>query len=96
MERLDAASDMKVYLCGVVNWLFENSDYEPKPKVIPEIPCFSRCNILIKNDKEMNIEPMHGNGLFLQCQLQGFYDIISLSTYQYYVLSAIRKLAFIL
>lgn len=48
------------------------------------------------NDKEMNIEPMHENGLFLQCQLQSFYDTISLSTYQYYVLSAIRKLVFIL
>lgn len=48
------------------------------------------------NDKEMNIEPMHGNGLFLQCQLQDFYDIISLSTYQYYVLSAIQKLVFML
>ena len=52
-------------LCGVIDWLFENPDYDPKPKVIPEIPCFSRCNILIGNDKEMNIEPMHGNNLFL-------------------------------
>ena len=32
----------------------------------------------------------------LNGKMRGFYDIISLSTYQYYVLSAIRKLVFIL
>ena len=69
---------------------------EDKSHTEERLLLFSRCNILIRNDKEMNIEPMHGNGLFLQCQLQDFYDIISLSTYQYYVLSAIRKLVFIL
>ena len=35
-ETFDAVSDMKARLCGVVDWLFENPDYDPKPKVIPK------------------------------------------------------------
>ena len=34
------------------------------------MPYFSRCNILIRSDKEMNIEPMHGNNLLLQYHLK--------------------------
>ena len=33
-ESLDTVSDMKARLCGVVDWLFENPDYDLKPKVI--------------------------------------------------------------
>ena len=35
-ESLDAVSDIKARLCGVVDWLFENPDYDPKPRVIPK------------------------------------------------------------
>lgn len=35
-ESLDAVSDMKARLCGVIDWLFENPDYDPKPRVIPK------------------------------------------------------------
>lgn len=35
-ERLDAISDMKARPCAVVDWLFDNSDYDPKTKVIPK------------------------------------------------------------
>ena len=35
-ETFDAVLDMKARLCGVVDWLFENPDYDPKPKVIPK------------------------------------------------------------
>lgn len=35
-ERLDAVSDIKARLCAVVDWLFDNPDYDPKTKVIPK------------------------------------------------------------
>lgn len=35
-EPLDAVLDMKARLCGVVDWLFSNPDYDSKPRVIPK------------------------------------------------------------
>lgn len=35
-ERLDAVSDIKARLCGIVDWLFSKPDYDPKPRVIPK------------------------------------------------------------
>jgi hypothetical protein len=35
-ESLDAVLDMKARLCGVVDWMFEHPEYNPKTKIIPK------------------------------------------------------------